>query len=37
VLFKINKDASLFPSGRRMKNIQENTLQRKLPGTDRWW
>jgi hypothetical protein len=35
MLFKINKDAILFLSGRRMKNIQENTLQRKVLGTDR--
>jgi hypothetical protein len=35
MLFKINKDASLFLSGRRMKNVQENTLQMKVPGTDR--
>jgi len=37
MLFKTNKDASLLLSGRRMKNIRKNTLQRKVPGTDRWW
>jgi hypothetical protein len=34
MLFKINKDARLFLSGRRMKNTCEK-LQRQVPGTDR--